>query len=236
MTPKKAKILIIIISIITLALISILLMFYLLFNEENNTNNININKPIDKTNCVEDWQCSEWNKCVESIQTRTCFDLNKCGTLVDRPEIKQECTMPEPETIEDEIIEANLEKEFKLGIGEIAFIESENIKITFLNVMEDSRCPADVKCFWRGVATIQLNIIKNDQNLGVYVISDYNFNNWKNELKIDNYKITLVDINPTPVADQKLEEIDYIVTLTISKTESGNIENSTDKIEDIVPN
>jgi hypothetical protein len=43
--------------------------------------------------CKEDWRCSEWSPCpVYEIQTRTCVDLNNCGTIYEKPEERRKCT------------------------------------------------------------------------------------------------------------------------------------------------
>ncbi len=44
--------------------------------------------------------------------------------------------------------------EIKLGVGESQKIN--DIKITFLRVIEDSRCPKDVDCVWAGQAKIRI--------------------------------------------------------------------------------
>jgi len=41
--------------------------------------------------CVENWSCTDWSVCVEGIQTRTCTDLNDCGTNVNKPVESQSC-------------------------------------------------------------------------------------------------------------------------------------------------
>jgi hypothetical protein len=42
--------------------------------------------------CDEKWECTEWNKCPpEEVQTRTCVDVNKCGTTINKPEEEQTC-------------------------------------------------------------------------------------------------------------------------------------------------
>lgn len=46
-----------------------------------------------------------------------------------------------------------------------------NLKIKFLNITEDSRCPSDVVCVWEGQATAVINIFKNDQNLGDFSLT-----------------------------------------------------------------
>ena len=44
--------------------------------------------------------------------------------------------------------------EIKLGVGEHQQIK--NVEITFLGVIEDSRCPKDVDCVWAGEAKIKV--------------------------------------------------------------------------------
>lgn len=45
------------------------------------------------TSCTENWQCESWSSCVDEIQTKTCTDLNNCGTVIDRPPISQSCAI-----------------------------------------------------------------------------------------------------------------------------------------------
>ena len=35
--------------------------------------------------CNPNWQCTSWSICVNNQQTRTCSDLNKCGTISGKP-------------------------------------------------------------------------------------------------------------------------------------------------------
>ncbi|MFP4112188.1 MAG: hypothetical protein ACLFPQ_06095 [Candidatus Woesearchaeota archaeon] len=35
--------------------------------------------------CTENWDCDSWGDCVDGTQTRTCTDLNECGTTDERP-------------------------------------------------------------------------------------------------------------------------------------------------------
>ena len=42
--------------------------------------------------CIEEWNCSKWSNCVNGLQTRTCNELNGCGTETNKPREKQECS------------------------------------------------------------------------------------------------------------------------------------------------
>ena len=41
--------------------------------------------------CVENWECGEWTECVGNDMRRLCNDLDKCGTVKNKPETYQEC-------------------------------------------------------------------------------------------------------------------------------------------------
>ena len=50
-------------------------------------------KKIHESTCIENWNCGDWSSCSEQgSQTRTCNDLNSCGTTKDKPAITQSCT------------------------------------------------------------------------------------------------------------------------------------------------
>lgn len=44
--------------------------------------------------CVEDWMCTEWSECVNGKQSRTCADLNRCGTTENKPAESEDCLTP----------------------------------------------------------------------------------------------------------------------------------------------
>lgn len=51
-----------------------------------------------------------------------------------------------------------LAQEFPLRPGETAQLHGANLRLTFVEVLEDSRCPIDVVCVWAGNAKIQLHV------------------------------------------------------------------------------
>ncbi len=42
--------------------------------------------------CQENWDCTSWSSCINNQQTRTCSDLNNCGTTLNKPPVTQSCT------------------------------------------------------------------------------------------------------------------------------------------------
>lgn len=47
---------------------------------------------LESTTCVEDWNCTAWSACSGGVQTRTCTDLNACGTTLNKPAESQSCS------------------------------------------------------------------------------------------------------------------------------------------------
>ena len=46
--------------------------------------------------CKENWGCGDWSECKDGVYTRTCGDVNVCGTIKNRPNIKVACSLGTP--------------------------------------------------------------------------------------------------------------------------------------------
>lgn len=115
------------------------------------------------------------------------------------------------------LINTDFNTQFQLKVNQIAIIKSKKFEITFLDVVEDSRCPSDVNCFESGQIKIAVKVVVNDRDLG-----DLNFinNTSKKNLSIkqvDNYLIEFVKAEPYPKSTQTINNSDYVVTLIVSK-------------------
>jgi len=51
--------------------------------------------------CEEMWECSSWSACINGRQTRTCEDLNNCGTELLKPAESRACAVEGKETEEE---------------------------------------------------------------------------------------------------------------------------------------
>lgn len=47
--------------------------------------------------CQEKWICGDWGTCQNGVETRTCSDVNKCGTNSNEPFSSQPCSAAERE-------------------------------------------------------------------------------------------------------------------------------------------
>jgi hypothetical protein len=76
--------------------ILLMLIFSLLFLPIVLADIVEITIEYGNETCTESWSCSDWSSCVNSIQTRSCEDLNNCGTTFDKPSESRSCTTAPP--------------------------------------------------------------------------------------------------------------------------------------------
>ncbi len=122
--------------------------------------------------------------------------------------------------------DSGLGKEFQIKGGETGSIPSEGIKIEFMRVLEDSRCPESVQCIWAGQAKIQVHIVKDSQDFGNAELTL----GGSEDLAIhsfDNYSLKLLRLDPYPQKPEEIKLSQYIATFILFKAEvrQGQTEN-----------
>jgi hypothetical protein len=101
--------------------------------------------------------------------------------------------------------------EVTLGPGAAASVKSTPMKVRFIAVTEDSRCPRDVTCIWAGEVKAQIEILESGQPAT------------KVELLLGGStvanacRVTLVRVEPQPASTAKIASQDYRATLKIDK-------------------
>ncbi|MGX9788583.1 hypothetical protein [Mycobacterium sp. MMS18-G62] len=115
--------------------------------------------------------------------------------------------------------EANLNEPFALGGGQEAVIASENLRVRFEQVLEDSRCPARVKCVWTGQARIAVVV---QPNTSVPSTVTFNTNPAPGQtvdvVAVGEYTIELQSLDPYPQSpEDPIPFEDYRATLVVRK-------------------
>lgn len=105
---------------------------------------------------------------------------------------------------------------FQLKINQVVYIKSENLKIKFLNITEDSRCPLNVICCWEGQATAVVNVTKDNQDFGNLSLTSRAGHEELSTKTFDEYSIKLLKVEPYPKHPEGIKISDYIITLAIS--------------------
>lgn len=88
------------------------------------------------------------------------------------------------------------------------------LKIKFLSVLEDSRCPEDVDCIWAGNAKVKIEVYS--QRAGTKVF-ELNTNGGPKGNQLDGFAIEIVGIEPKLRSDRPVKNEDYRLTVKVSR-------------------
>ncbi len=115
---------------------------------------------------------------------------------------------------------------FNLKINQTAFIESENIKIKFVDVTEDSRCPTGVVCVWEGQATILVDSVLGSEDFNRFHLTIRGSGgsvDGSDSKVIGPYSVTIKSLQPYPKASEKIQPSDYVAELVVEKLGSSSV-------------
>ncbi|BDQ31507.1 hypothetical protein NZNM25_05030 [Nitrosopumilus zosterae] len=114
-----------------------------------------------------------------------------------------------------------LDSPFTLKIEDTAKIDSE-LRLTVLDAVEDSRCPSDVTCVWEGAVSVQVNLIRDDLDLGNHTIL---LGESEDDKQIfAGYFIKLITVEPYPSSTVPIKSSDYVLTFLVSKINEMKID------------
>jgi hypothetical protein len=110
-----------------------------------------------------------------------------------------------------------LNKPFVLAGGQEALIPSEKLRLRFVDVLEDSRCPTRVQCVWTGQARIAI-AVQPDSTAPTTV--EFNTNpapgQTVNMATVGAYRIELRSLDPYPqTPEDPIAFEDYRATLVL---------------------
>jgi hypothetical protein len=105
---------------------------------------------------------------------------------------------------------------FTLAPGEAATVEGTAIRVQFLRVTGDSRCPANVLCIQGGDAIVHLRIAGG---AGVTSAELHTGDLSQASAAIDGVWITLVDLQPYPFSSRTIHPAEYRATLRATNSD-----------------
>ena len=111
---------------------------------------------------------------------------------------------------------ARLNREFKLNVGQQVTLKGTRLRIKFVKVENDSRCPSDVTCVWAGNAAVGFQLSARRRNKTVTLNTSGN-STFAREVEYQGYTVRLIDLSPYPLSKRKISAGDYIATLLVSK-------------------
>jgi hypothetical protein len=152
-----------------------------------------------------------WNKNAEESMTETGTDNGYCtqeaklcpdGSYVGR--MLPSCEFAACPESGSGVEEANLE--LKLNqTGNVL-----GVRITPLEVMEDSRCPIDVVCIWAGQVVVRARL---ESGLGT-ALQLFTSNT---PITTEAETVELIATQPAPTSGEKIAPGDYVFTFTVKK-------------------
>jgi hypothetical protein len=122
-----------------------------------------------------------------------------------------------------------LGREFTLDGGQEAVLGEGAVRLRFTDVIEDSRCPTKVECFWTGQARISLSVQPAGSPPSTVV---FNTNPAPGQnvqtAQVDGYSISLKSLDPYPqTPGDPISFEDYRATLLVAAVKaSANISKS----------
>ncbi len=119
---------------------------------------------------------------------------------------------------EEEERRINLDETFVLSYGETKTLDGQDqFSVSFTELLEDSRCPANAICVWQGQARVQLEISENFEVIKPELVNGAVLNNQSSKVNIGHYTIELLKVIPFPEKNNvQSRKSDYSVQLVIT--------------------
>lgn len=127
--------------------------------------------------------------------------------------------VPSPTPIVD--IMVSLDTPFDIRPGQVAFVDAQGYKIEFVEVKEDSRCPANVVCVWQGRAVIVIHVTRPGEDLGLHELVLEAGREDVASVKVGGYSTKITALTPYPIAGMPTPRTEYTATLVVSKADAS---------------
>ena len=118
--------------------------------------------------------------------------------------------------VEDQQFEIGEIVEFQFGSPRVD--SASSLRITFNELLEDSRCPIDANCIWSGVGIIGINVTQGT-SISEITLSTIDFEEHSPEVIKAGIRYKLVDLTPYPKLNSNNEAIDYKASVLIQKVD-----------------
>jgi hypothetical protein len=87
------------------------------------------------------------------------------------------------------------------------------IRIKFVDLIEDSRCPTDTQCVWAGNAKIKVELSRNSAKKVV----ELNTGISPQSIRFEGYEFKVTKLTPAPASNVRIRKDGYVATFTVTK-------------------
>jgi len=112
-------------------------------------------------------------------------------------------------------VKGRLGEEFSLQSGQIARITDENLKIEFVEIVEDSRCPKGVTCVWAGQVVAKVRISSGGL-ADVLLLTEPGLTDEYARESYQQYQLSY-HVEPYPEQGKMISKYQYQLLLLVSK-------------------
>src|SRR4030095_4342211 len=116
--------------------------------------------------------------------------------------------------------QARLNQEFIMRVGEDVVFKGEGLKLRFVSVLEDSRCPKGEQCISAGNGKIELQLKRSQKPP---ITMELNTLSGNQEAIYDGYDVKLVGLEPYPKLGSRIKPTDYVAALVVRKSISSSV-------------
>ena len=102
----------------------------------------------------------------------------------------------------------------KVRVNQQKALARQNLKIRFVTLVEDSRCPVDTNCVWAGNAKIEIRVTGRRGQTRVF---ELNTGAGPQSVTFAGYEIKLEDLDPRPATNVRINRNAYTATLAVRK-------------------
>lgn len=93
----------------------------------------------------------------------------------------------------------------------------DNITVNFFEVLSDSRCPTDVRCFWEGESSVKINFRVDETNTPLTLSTHERMGQGPQADTLGNYIVRLLEVSPYPMSTVQIPNEDYEIRLQIDE-------------------
>jgi hypothetical protein len=107
-----------------------------------------------------------------------------------------------------------INQQFTVAAGEVAVVQDAGVRVQFVRVTGDSRCPADAVCIQGGDAIVHVRVIDSS---GTRDHELHTGDSSRATASHRDLRLTLVQLQPYPFSSRPIRDEDYRATLQVSR-------------------
>ena len=114
----------------------------------------------------------------------------------------------------DTLVTVRLDALFMLRAGQTAIIQDTPLRLRFVSVVEDSRCPVDVMCVWAGDA--HLHLVLTHQELTEEAVELHTSLEPQSRV-VHGYRVALERLEPAPHSERRITQQQYVAEFRVTR-------------------